>query len=488
MKSNEVIVKVCSFIDFFTKEAIYPVAIDTYQRPYVWDTNKVQELINDFIEYLQEPNGLSYYMGSVLLHQHDEKQKLFIIDGQQRLTTLSILYYVLYGKLTDDSIMAMDYYSPLSARNIKNTQFLFEAKKEQWREKADYLFSNISITFITTFKEDLAFTFFDTQNNRGVKLNPTDLLKAYHLRAIGNAKYSKIQRNCASRWEKIQTYRTLFGEKNDFAAELFHQFLWRARVWRGQRVIYREDDTDVLNEFQKNTLTSDSPDTIPLYSNQNNILGQKLSINVNQGYTLHPATIKSSNNSVHLPFTLRQPINKGLSFFLFSEKYADLVNYLFIEKKAEENEINVFKNFYKQVWLNISLYLKELFVLSIVIYYDKFGCMKLFEFALWLDHVLGSIRIEKKCVFKESPLKFIRESKNNLLDIISQAFRPEEVILFLKKIDGVEEIYQNEKIERGKGVQGFYKDNILNYYNKAEFTNKINWITESFIEEKRKIK
>lgn len=485
MNAQEVTVKVCSFNDLFTKEAIYPIAIDTYQRPYVWGKDKIQELINDLNEYLDDNKGLPYYMGNVLLHQHNEKQKLFIIDGQQRLTTLSILYYVLFGKFSDGDKMAMEYHSPLSAQNIKNTQLLFDEIKEQWRSKAEFLFSNISITCITTLEEDMAFTFFDTQNNRGVKLNPTDLLKAYHLRAIGNAEYFNIQVNCASRWEKLQSYNTLFGQKRDFAAELFHQFLWRARVWRGQRVIYREEDTDVLNEFQKSTLPNESPDTIPLYPNPSNTLGKKLSIRVNQGYTIQPANIESSNNSAHLPFTLRQPINDGLGFFLFSEKYADLVRWLLMDKDVKDCEINAFRNFYNQVWSNISLYLKELFVLSTVMYYDKFGSTKLLEFSLWLDHVLGAIRIEKQYIFKEAPLKFLKESDNNLLDVISQAFRPEEVIQFLKTINHTKDTYQNEKIERGKGVQGVYKHNVLIYYGKTDFSHKAGWITDAFINVKR---
>ena len=134
---KDVKVKVCSFIDLFTKEATYPVGIDAYQRPYVWSMDKVQELINDLTEYLKEQKGLSYYMGNVLLHQHNEKQKLFIIDGQQRLTTLSILYFVLTGNFTDGGKMAMEYHSPLSAKNIKNTQLLFEGIKEQWQDKSD---------------------------------------------------------------------------------------------------------------------------------------------------------------------------------------------------------------------------------------------------------------------------------------------------------------------------------------------------------------
>ncbi|OOM78817.1 DUF262 domain-containing protein [Clostridium sp. BL-8] len=483
--NNEVTVKVCSFIDFFTNEAIYPVAIDTYQRPYVWNINKVQELINDLTEYLSERKGLSYYMGNVLLHQDNAKGKLYIIDGQQRLTTLSILYFVLYGKLLDGDKMAMEYYSPLSAQNIKNAQLLFENKKDEFKAHADELFSKISITFITTFNNDIAFTFFDTQNNRGVKLYSTDLLKSYHLRAIGNADNIKIQIDCASRWEKIQNYKTLFGQKKDFVAELFNQFLWRARVWRGQHVINRETDEDILVEFQKRTLQSESPDTIPLYPNQNNTFGQKLIIRMNNGYAIQPVNIENTNNSADLPFTLRQPINEGLGFFLFAKKYADLISYLIIKKDIEDIEINAFRNFYNQVWSNISIYLKELFILAVVMYYDKFESTKLLEFTLWLDHVLGAIRIEKQYVFREAPLKFLKGPDNNLLDIISQAFRPEEVILYLKEHKGINEKYENEEIERSKGVQGIYKDNILNYYGKSEFFHKASWITDAFVNEKR---
>jgi hypothetical protein len=486
MSSQSVSVKVCSFIDLFTTEAIYPINIDTYQRPYVWGEDKVRELINDLSEYIHDSKGLVYYMGNVLLHQNDAKKKLFIIDGQQRLTTLSILYYILIGKFSDGDKMAMEYHSPLSAKNIKKTQSIFQEIKEDWKTEAESLFSNIHITCITTLDEDMAFTFFDTQNNRGVKLFPTDLLKAYHLRAIGNTDNLSIQINCASRWEKIQKYQTMFGQKKDFTAELFHQFLWRSRAWRGQRVIYREGDVDILNEFQKNSLPSTTADTIPLYPNPNNVLGKKLQLKVNKGYTIYPANIDSNNSSAHLPFTLRQPINDGLGFFLFSEKYADLVQLLLFESEIVNNEIKSFRNFYKEVWQSMSLYLKELYVLSTVMYYDKFGSEKLLEFSLYLDHVLGSIRLEKAYIFKEAPLKFLKESDNNLLDIISQAFRTEEVIQFLKNLSQENLIYTNDKTERNKGVQGVYKNSLLNYYDKTDFTSKQSWISESFIKEKVK--
>jgi len=482
-------VQVYSFQEFFTQKAIYPVGIDSYQRPYVWGKGKILELIKDLREYLYNPNGLKYYMGNILLHQHDEKQKLFIIDGQQRLTTLCTLYYVLNDRLLPNGKMELEYHSPISAKNIVNVKALFQEIKAEWKEKADFLFNNLQFTFITTLSEDLAFTFFDTQNNRGVKLNPTDLLKAYHLRAIGNAEYLNIQTNCATRWEKIQGNKTLFGQKKDFIAELFHQFIWRSRCWNGQKVIYREQDEDILNEFQKKTIKNSQPSIVPLYPNTNNTLATALQLKSKHQLTFYPAAIEMSNTSAYLPFTLRQPISEGLGFFLFAEKYADLVKIIFVNKENIDDEITALRTFYNQVLQKISLYLKELYLLAIVMYFDKFGSKRLLEFTLWFDHVLGALRLEKYYIFKEASLKFIKETDNNIFDIISQSFRPDEVISFLSQLKNVSHNLEIEKIYArtdlpDNGVRGDYKTNLFKYYNKTTFSGKLNWITPELLESK----
>lgn len=482
-------VSVFSFQEFFTQKAIYPVGIDSYQRPYVWGSNKILELIVDLREYLENPNGLQYYMGNILLHQHNEKQKLFIIDGQQRLTTLCTLYYVLNEDLLPNGKMALEYHSPISAKNIVNAKAIFQEIKTEWQNKADFLFNNLQFTFITTLSEDLAFTFFDTQNNRGVKLKPTDLLKAYHLRAIGNAAYLNIQTNCATRWEKIQGSKTLFGEKRDFIAELFHQFIWRSRCWNGQKVIYREQDEDILNEFQKKTIKHTQPDTVPLYPNTNNTLATALQLKSQHQFTLYPAAMEMSSTSAYLPFTLRQPVSEGLGFFLFAEKYADLVKIIFFNQEDTNAEIVAVRTFYNQVLQHISLYLKELHLLAIVMYFDKFGSNRLLEFTLWFDHVLGALRLEKHYIFKEASLKFIKETDNNIFDVISQSFRPEEVITFLRELKYVSQNLDIEKIYSrtdlpDNGVRGDYKSNLYKYYNKTSLSSKSSWITQNFINSK----
>lgn len=482
-------VEVFSFQEFFAQENTFAVGIDSYQRPYVWGKSKIEELIKDLREYLDNPNGLKYYMGNILLHQHNEKQKLFIIDGQQRLTTLCTLYYVLKDGLLPNGKMALEYHSPVSAKNIVTAKALFEEIKTEFSSKADMLFSNLQFTFITTLSEDLAFTFFDTQNNRGVKLNPTDLLKAYHLRAIGNSEYLNIQTNCATRWEKIQGSQTLFGQHNDFIAELFHQFLWRSRCWNGQKVIYREQDEDILNEFQEKTIEQTEPDTVPLYPNTNNALATALQLKSQHQFTLYPAAVEMSSTSAYLPFTLRQPISEGLGFFLFAEKYADLVKIIFFNEEVTNAEIKAVRNFYTEVVQHISLYLKELYLLAIVMYFDKFGSTRLLEFMLWFDHVLGALRLEKHYIFKEASFKFITGTNNNIFDVISQSFRPQEVITFLSELKTVsqnidiEEVYARTDLP-DTGVRGYYKNNLFGYYGKTTFATKAKWITTNFLKSK----
>jgi hypothetical protein len=95
-----------------------------------------------------------------------------------------------------------------------------------WR---DDVCERICFTVIEVPSEDLAFTFFDTQNNRGVPLHATDLLKAFHLRAIAEPSRETLQTNCAKRWETLQRTQPILGLAGDFAPALFNAFLWRAR-------------------------------------------------------------------------------------------------------------------------------------------------------------------------------------------------------------------------------------------------------------------
>ena len=83
-------------------------AIDYYQREYRWATKQVAELIDDLAEKFRdsyEPgddrnsveNYGHYFLGSIIIS--DKEGRKFIIDGQQRLTTLTLLLIHMYRQL-----------------------------------------------------------------------------------------------------------------------------------------------------------------------------------------------------------------------------------------------------------------------------------------------------------------------------------------------------------------------------------------------------
>ena len=86
-------------------------AIDYYQREYRWEKKQVAELIEDLTEKFgdsheptNEPSAVEgyghYFLGSIIISDKDGHK--FIIDGQQRLTTLTLLLVYLYRQLNDD--------------------------------------------------------------------------------------------------------------------------------------------------------------------------------------------------------------------------------------------------------------------------------------------------------------------------------------------------------------------------------------------------
>ena len=124
--SKEIDVEVMSFNELTNLD--YPLMIDNYQRPYVWTVDKLNQLLNDLIDFRPENESLDipYYMGSILLHKSDNSNDksqsfsspaYFVIDGQQRLSTLSILYYVLNSELPQN--FEFNYRSLQSVANLK---------------------------------------------------------------------------------------------------------------------------------------------------------------------------------------------------------------------------------------------------------------------------------------------------------------------------------------------------------------------------------
>jgi len=115
-------VGVLSFSELF-EESPLPLAVDTYQRGFVWNDEKIRQLSDDLVQYQAEPDPKPpYYMGTILLHQHAAKGKRYVIDGQQRLTALCVLHRQLSGGLPAHCALT---YSPKSARRIRSAAKIF---------------------------------------------------------------------------------------------------------------------------------------------------------------------------------------------------------------------------------------------------------------------------------------------------------------------------------------------------------------------------
>ena len=71
-------------------------AIPTYQRNYSWKNEQIEQLFTDVLE-----EGRGYYIGNLLVTDSSDKDAFDVIDGQQRLTTISLFYLAMAHELKE---------------------------------------------------------------------------------------------------------------------------------------------------------------------------------------------------------------------------------------------------------------------------------------------------------------------------------------------------------------------------------------------------
>jgi len=448
------------------------IVIPEYQRPYIWGREKSEELLKDLDEYfLKSKPDKPYYLGTILYYFNRKDRVYEVIDGQQRITTLLIIKRLLSEKDLPEYEDVI-YNSHQSIKCIKDAQTYFQQNIEllQKLEEARFL-DQLHFTLIVTNAEDDAFTFFDTQNNRGVKLGSTDFLKAYHLRAISSPKLQDVS---ARQWEKASTKIN----EGSLLSHLFEKVLWRSRNWKGQTKIDFESKKEILKTFQKATIKTNYPDSYPLYPNLFNrqSIGHQYQSN---GELLLIQSNQKSFEKADYPFSLRQPLHKGMNFFRYSDKYIAIYNLFFNFDEIVDDDIQQVRNFYSEVYnQDMSVYLRHFMQLCIVVYYDVFGNRQLLHAVYAFDYLIGSIRLIKQQVKKEAiSLCLKKDLPNNILDVIANAYLPDELFDFLYSIKDLEEIYISEKVKLDDGVRGRYKKRVLKYFNKNDksLTNRKIW-------------
>lgn len=101
MKANEL--PIITFLQAVNVQFVIPV----YQRNYDWKNSECKELLNDIISVETEDRGTHFIGSIVFVHEGtystSEVKELVIIDGQQRLTTINILYVALYRFAKENS-------------------------------------------------------------------------------------------------------------------------------------------------------------------------------------------------------------------------------------------------------------------------------------------------------------------------------------------------------------------------------------------------
>jgi uncharacterized protein with ParB-like and HNH nuclease domain len=213
-------------------------SIDYYQREYKWQTKQVTELIDDlankFLESYEPSHDrpavadyTHYFLGSIIISDKDGLK--YIIDGQQRLTTLSLVLIFLQHQLGDTEqrgqiadlifsskygkrsfnldvpertacmealYLGNDFMDPDPPESIANILARYADIGEAFPEElhgdalpyfVDWLIENVHLVEITAYSDEDAYTIFETMNDRGLSLSPSDMLKGYLLANINDS-------------------------------------------------------------------------------------------------------------------------------------------------------------------------------------------------------------------------------------------------------------------------------------------------------------
>lgn len=199
------------------------LVIPDYQRPYKWTAKNAIQLLDDIVDAKNE-NKEIYRVGTLILHQEGEAYN--IVDGQQRTITFSLLLKALGAdtiKFLEQPLAS----NPFNIRNISNNYRILERRvnniidDRDRRELLDYIENNCELIVVITEDLSEAFQFFDSQNARGKKLYPHDLLKAYHLREMNDLDVTETEKVVKS-WEDLDQKKL---------SALFSDYLYRVKEW-----------------------------------------------------------------------------------------------------------------------------------------------------------------------------------------------------------------------------------------------------------------
>lgn len=200
--------------------------IPAYQRPYRWSPATALQLLDDLSDAQGDAQARSddvpYVLGAVILHEQDGW--LDVVDGQQRLLTLRMLFAVLKpDNLQLDGHGEVD--TPVLRVWRTLQRRLASLTGDEKTRLHDFISNRCQLVRVVTDDVDEAFRVFDSQNYRGKPLAPHDLLKAHHLREM-QGESAAMQAAVVETWESVP---------DEALHRLFSTFLYRIARWsRGE--------------------------------------------------------------------------------------------------------------------------------------------------------------------------------------------------------------------------------------------------------------
>lgn len=246
----------------------FDFVIPSYQRPYAWGETQTSELLDDLLEFADDDSEEGYFLGSIVLIKTEDAPHAEVIDGQQRLTTLTILLaaaasahndankedtkpYILEPGKKMEGIQAKPrlalrerdreffakYVQNLrlaelleldavsleneSRRNIQNNAryLLAQIEKRLTDSEAVARFINFLLTrcylvAVSTPSQESAFRVFSVMNSRGLDLQHTDIIKAD---MIGKIAGEVARHKYNEKWEDMEVELTRSGFNDLFS-------------------------------------------------------------------------------------------------------------------------------------------------------------------------------------------------------------------------------------------------------------------------------
>jgi RNA-binding protein YhbY len=403
-----------SLKEVFDKDLYIP----DFQRPYSWSNEQVEQLIEDLKEAYE--NKKLYLIGNMIIYENyenKEKNKLEIIDGQQRITTLALLLYIL-GEKTN---FLKNKINVLSAKKLKNNHKQIKNYSTKYftnkKEFLEFLLEKVKITYIMASSLDEAFVLFDSQNTRGKALKRKDILKVHHINPIKENR--KMYAKKWEEWEKI--------DKTEDWDRLEDVLYYVCFVRKGIQREINVDDFDFIDVF-KELKTQSSGYKLNNY-NQPPIFENFEFDFENNEISFITKPIRYKNNKIfegikYLPFELNSSIVGGEKFFMYVFKYFELYNKLL--------EFEVFKKLDNVYGGN--RYLKIVYKSLLLFFYDKFE-ERLEEFAKKVYTLLLYFRIKKDSIRKDGVKKFEFDDEGHRLDLFDLILKSYSVDDVFKKID-----------------------------------------------------